>query len=204
MIEQDTEEWHLWRSKGIGSSDIGSIMGLNKYKSLRKLWLEKTGQSEDSFEDNEYTRYGKHKEKYALAEYEWQFGVSGEPKLFVHSKYDFARASFDSFINAKPPYGIEVKSPYNPKNILPASQGKIDKKYYAQLQWLMFVSGTSMIKYVVFNGAHKIYVKDVLEDRGYQRRMIRYASWFWCLVKNKVDPKRRKPKHIYINDKDVE
>lgn len=202
-IEQDSDEWHQFRSEGIGSSDIGSVMGLNTYKSLRKLWQEKTGQIDNEYEQNEYTQYGKHKEKYAVTEYEWQYGVSGfKPCLFIHPKYSFIRASFDAY-HAELKYGLEIKSPYNPKNREVAASGGIDKKYYAQLQWLMLASQTQMIKYVVFDGSHQLWVKDVFRDEKYQRKMIRYGQWFWDCIRTKTDPKKRKPKFTEITNKDV-
>lgn len=201
-IVQQSEAWHKFRSSGIGSSDIGSLMGLNKYKSMRKLWLEKTGLEPDLFEDNDATKYGKNLEPYAVSEYEWQYGVVGfEPCLFIHPEYPFARASVDAF-HFQHKYALEIKCPYNPKNIQHAVVGKIDRKYWAQLQWILFTSQTKMIKYCVYSGT-KLWVKDVFEDKKYQRRMLRYAKWFWHQVETKTDPKRRKLKHLQIKNIDV-
>lgn len=203
QIEQQSAEWHEFRKLGIGSSEIGSIMGVNKYQSLRKLWEIKTGLKEDEFEDNEYTRYGKHKEQYARREYEWQFNETGfEPCLFIHPKYSFIRGSFDAFNEAKG-YGLEIKSPYFEKNLKAASEGMIDRKYYPQLQWLLLISNTKMIKYIVYDGHQTIWVKDVFADPQYQSRMLRYAKWFWNMVETKRDPKRRKLKHLKIFDQGV-
>lgn len=201
-IPQQSDAWHKFRAEGIGSSDIGSVMGLNKYKSLRKLWLEKTGLEPDMFEDNEATIYGKHMEPYAVSEYEWETGVSGfAPCLFIHPKHSFIRASADAYhFNHK--YALEIKSPYNPKNIEHATNGMIDRKYYSQLQWLMIASDTRFIKYCVYSGT-KLWIKHVPEDVEYQRRMFRYARWFWHMVETKQDPKRRKLKHLQINNKEV-
>jgi len=202
-ISQQSDEWFKFRSEGIGSSDIGTLMGLNKYKSIRKLWLEKTGLEPDEFEDNEATKYGKHMEPYALSEYEWEYGVTGfEPCLFIHPKYSFVRASFDAYHTGLK-YGLEIKSPYNPKNVEHAVKGKIDRKYYAQIQWLLLASQTSMIKYCVYSGT-KLWVKDVFEDVNYQRRMLRYAKWFWHQVQTKTDPGKRKLKHLTIKNVDVD
>lgn len=177
-------------------------MGLNKYKSLRKLWLDKTGIEPDVFKGSDATEYGQAMEPHAVMEFEWEYGVSGfEPCLFVHPEYSFVRASVDAF-HFQHKYALEIKSPYNPKNILHAVDGKIDRKYWAQLQWILFASQTKMIKYCVYSGT-KLWVKDVFEDRNYQRRMFRYARWFWHQVKTKKDPKRRKFKHLNINDPDV-
>lgn len=40
------EEWLKYRTKGIGGSDVSIIAGINPFKSVHQLWLEKTGQTE--------------------------------------------------------------------------------------------------------------------------------------------------------------
>lgn len=35
--------WLESRKKGVGGSDVSTIMGLNKYKTSYQLWMEKTG-----------------------------------------------------------------------------------------------------------------------------------------------------------------
>ena len=37
------DEWLKWRDKGIGGSDVSIICGLNKFKSVLELWMEKLG-----------------------------------------------------------------------------------------------------------------------------------------------------------------
>ena len=37
------DEWLRYRTKGIGGSDVSIIAGINPYKSVYQLWLEKTG-----------------------------------------------------------------------------------------------------------------------------------------------------------------
>lgn len=36
------EEWREERKRGLGASDIGAVMGLNRYRSPYEVWLEKT------------------------------------------------------------------------------------------------------------------------------------------------------------------
>lgn len=36
------EEWLKYRTHGIGGSDVSVIAGINPYKSVYQLWLEKT------------------------------------------------------------------------------------------------------------------------------------------------------------------
>lgn len=37
----ERKEWLDWRTKGIGGSDVSVIAGINPYKSVYQLWLEK-------------------------------------------------------------------------------------------------------------------------------------------------------------------
>jgi predicted phage-related endonuclease len=57
------EEWLDNRLKGVGGSDAGSVLGLNKYKSAYALWCEKTGRIHKNI-DNERMRFGRDAEAY--------------------------------------------------------------------------------------------------------------------------------------------
>lgn len=52
------EEWLAERSRGIGGSDSGTIVGVNTYNSAFQLWGEKTGKVERTFHGNEATEWG--------------------------------------------------------------------------------------------------------------------------------------------------
>lgn len=51
-------EWLQERTKGLGGSDAGVVLGLNKYKTAFELWLEKTGQVEPQEIDSEAIYWG--------------------------------------------------------------------------------------------------------------------------------------------------
>lgn len=53
---QDRKLWASERLKGIGGSDAGIILGLNKWKSQWDLWLEKTGQVEIEEDESDEKR----------------------------------------------------------------------------------------------------------------------------------------------------
>jgi len=42
VILMDKLNWLKQRQKGIGGSDVGAILGLNKYKSAFQVYLDKT------------------------------------------------------------------------------------------------------------------------------------------------------------------
>ena len=63
------EEWLDNRLKGIGGSDAGSVLGMNKYKSAYALWCEKTGRIHKNI-DNERMRFGRDMEDYVAKRWE--------------------------------------------------------------------------------------------------------------------------------------
>lgn len=52
-------EWHSERSKGIGGSEVGTILGLNPYESAYALWAKKTNRIPSEIEENWAIRFGK-------------------------------------------------------------------------------------------------------------------------------------------------
>ena len=55
------EQWKKDRSKGVGGSEIGAVLGLNQYKTGYDVWLEKTGRKQNNV-DNVFVRSGKYVE----------------------------------------------------------------------------------------------------------------------------------------------
>lgn len=52
------DHWKELRQKGVGGSEIGAILGINKYRTGYDVWLEKTGRKINNV-DNQYVRVGK-------------------------------------------------------------------------------------------------------------------------------------------------
>ena len=94
------EEWLKYRSRGIGGSDCSVIAGINKFKSVYQLWLEKTGQIEPKEAENEYTHFGNLLEPIIRAEFMKRTGLKVRQKhmLLQSSKYPFMLANLDGVI----------------------------------------------------------------------------------------------------------
>lgn len=58
-LELHSPEWHDTRAKGIGGSEIGTIMGLNLWESAYALWAKKCGLIPDERSDNWSMRLGR-------------------------------------------------------------------------------------------------------------------------------------------------
>ncbi|HAP3795291.1 TPA: endonuclease [Enterococcus faecalis] len=91
------QEWLVDRKRGIGGSDVSTILGLNKYKSVYQLWLEKTGQILPIETDSEPAYWGTVLEDIVAKEFQERTGkkVRRRNQVFEHSLHPFLRANID-------------------------------------------------------------------------------------------------------------
>lgn len=59
IYESGSAEWHTERSRGIGGSEVGTILGLNAYESAYALWAKKLGKIPSEIKENWAIRFGK-------------------------------------------------------------------------------------------------------------------------------------------------
>lgn len=56
---EDNDEWRALRRKGVGGSDVASIMGLSPWRTVAQVWLEKTGRViPEDISDRPYVAFG--------------------------------------------------------------------------------------------------------------------------------------------------
>ncbi len=97
-IAANEKEWLALRSKGLGGSDIGSVLGLNHWKSPFQLWAEKTGQVEpDDISDHIPIIVGNELEETVARLFERESGlkVQRDNKTHYHKDYPFLLANID-------------------------------------------------------------------------------------------------------------
>lgn len=96
-LEMTHEEWLIDRRKGIGGSDVATILGLNQYKSAYQLWLEKTGQVELQQSESEPAYWGLVLEEVVAKEFQERTGkkVRRRNQVFEHPLHPFLRANID-------------------------------------------------------------------------------------------------------------
>jgi putative phage-type endonuclease len=180
-LDQDSPEWHAWRFKGIGSSEISSIMDHNNFKSSKDLFLEKVGLKKNNFKANHLTKQGKILEGVARDMYEFEFRCEMIPCLFEHDEHKYFHASSDGF-SVDLQHGVEFKVSSN-SALTKARVNQIPNYYYDQIQWLMLCSNTEKIHYVVLNPAStEIHVTEFLANELYQSQMTTRAINFWRAV----------------------
>lgn len=99
FIEYKSEaEWLELRKQDVTSTDVSAVLGVSPYKSRYVLWLEKSGQIENTFEDNDRVRWGRRLEEtvaHGIAEDFDLREVKPLKKYARHDKVEGIGASFD-------------------------------------------------------------------------------------------------------------
>lgn len=176
------------RREGIGGSDIGAILGLNKYKSAYDVYLSKVEGIDPDLSSNEAVIWGNLYEDPIAARYEQ---VTGKTTLCTgqtaHKDYPFLIANVDRLILGERK-GLEIKTVglrsmsqwgENGSSIIPQS-------YYAQIAHYMFVLDypewdvaayfpTQEMRIYTFHRSQEM--DDIILEKGFL---------FW---KNHVEPK---------------
>jgi putative phage-type endonuclease len=149
-FEDGSPEWHEQRGSVIGSSDIGIILGLSKWKSAYTLYLEKRGELAPlppSQEQQDMHDYGHHMEPFIARRFHIRNPglTTYRTGSWVNDEHKWAGCNPDYLIGPLDNYG-----PENADMVLEckAASGMADWRddgppalYQVQLQWQLMVLG---------------------------------------------------------------
>ena len=191
-IPVNRDEWLKQRSKGLGGSDAGAIMGLNPYKSAYSLWAEKTGLITNHVQENEAIRLGNDLEDYVAKRFAKQENkkIKRSSYCYQSKEFPFMRANVDRLIIGENA-ALECKTA-NPFKDGDYSNDIIPPTYYCQCLHYMAVCGFDRIylAVLVFQKGFYTYVID-RNDPGVEadiRALIKAESEFWKLVEDGTAP----------------
>jgi putative phage-type endonuclease len=160
-IQQRTPEWHAWRRKGIGSSDIAAVMGLNPFKTAKQVLKEKHSGKISNFV-NEAMQRGIDFEDEAREAVSRKLGIKFEPACLENVKRPYMIASVDGWSGSQ---GIEIKVPSKRENYMMVSlDSLVPDLYIPQCQHDMCVTGLPEWLYVAYDDKEKVFA-DVLVKR---------------------------------------
>lgn len=180
------EEWHRLRKDGIGGSDAGAVMGLNKYVSPLKLFKKKTGVWSEDDEDNVYIKKGKALESYIFENHVKPdlepagYKVLHPEHIFVNKQYPWLRANLDGIAVPKSTLAdhnivIEIKwvSEWAESNWNGEEYAGIPASYYAQVQHYMLVTGATVAYlYALFDKDWRVHRYQIDFNRSFALRLI--------------------------------
>lgn len=179
IVASNHDEWLSLR-KGIGSSDIATLMGCNKYSTPYQLWLEKKGLSPKK-EENIYMKMGHLLEPVVASLWEEETGNrikdgTEEEYLYVHPEYDFLRASPDrEFTLAGGSDGIlECKT--TQQVVTPE---ELPEYWFCQVQYQMGIAQIDYCNVAWLTQGHQFGYVEILFNQELYQQMVEVAKGFW-------------------------
>ena len=178
-------DWLRYRTMGIGGSDVSVIAGINPYKSVYQLWLEKTGQTEPAESENEYTHFGTVlepviREPVIRREFMERTGLKVRQKhmLLQSETYPFMLANLDGVINLNGEMCIfEAKTASAYK--LDEWQSGIPPEYMLQVQHYMAVTDARKAYIAALIGGNHFLYKLIESDETIISQIIAMEKYFW-------------------------
>jgi putative phage-type endonuclease len=177
-----TPEW--LEARRFGGSDIAAALGLTKWKSATRLWLEKTGQIIPSHA-GEAAEWGHRLEPVLLARFmEDRPGVldtapDDMPSVVAHPDHPQLTVSLDGLWHHREASTVvEAKT----VGLLAAddwADGGMPDSYLVQTLYQMAVTGLPTAHVPVLIGGQRYEERTVNARPDYQNDLIEWAVWWW-------------------------
>jgi len=184
------DEWLDIRSKYIGGSDAGAVMGMNPYSSPYRVWAEKTGKI-PSFEGSVITRVGAELEDLVARMFceEKHKKVQRCNFTLVNSDYPFACANVDRMLVGEDAI-LECKTTNSFVNVKKFAKGEFPEQWYCQCMHYLAVTGKKKAYLACLSECRDFHIFEMDRDEAEIKALMEAEAEFW----NKyVIPKRQPP-----------
>lgn len=178
VLHMDRTEWLKARKQGLGGSDCGTIMGVNKWKSSFQLFLEKTGDYIEEI-DNEFIYWGNRLEDMVAEEFAKRTGkkVRRNNHLLVHPEHDFMLANLDRVVvGERALLECKTTSAYNKDQW---ESDNVPATYLCQIQHYLAVTGYEKAYIAVLIGGNHFVWKEIPRDDELIEMIIEREKHFW-------------------------
>ena len=176
------------RRQYIGGSDIAAIMGQSRWKTIYRLWAEKTGKIEvPDLSNNEAVEMGTRLEQFVAEVFSEKTGkaVRKQSKMYVHKDYPYMVAHVDRLITGSEEL-LECKTCSAFK--LEEWENKIPKEYVLQVIWYLGITGRKRGWIACLIGGQKFDYKVIEFDEELFNLMVEKAVKFWDMVQKQIPP----------------
>ena len=174
-LKEDIEN----RKDYIGGSDIGTIMGVNQWKSPYTLWAEKTGLiTPEDISDKDAVWFGVMEEDIVAKRFMMKTDLKVKKSNFAYGceEYPYLKGHVDR-IASKGKWGLEIKttSSWNKTNY---DEGEIPESHYWQCMFYMFLTGWDTW-YLATKRDNRFYITKIARDEEAIERMLSACEEFW-------------------------
>lgn len=176
------------RDKFIGGSDIGTILGLNPWKSAYTLWAEKSGRIEaEDISDLEAVWWGTNMEELVAKRFTMKTGKKVKKTAYEFSckEYPFLVAHVDR-LGVGEKFVLECKTT-SARNRTNYDEGEIPPYHYAQVQFYLMLTGYD-VGYLATKRDSDFYITKIDRNDEFIEEMKESAIAFWQMVQDGVEP----------------
>lgn len=205
-IEPHTPEWYEFRRNGIGGTDVGTILGLNKYDTAARVYHEKVGTISHSTEDNAMMFWGREMEDKIAQVWKYydgtDFGYIENYKndkvirecrsvngFVVNPKYPWLFGSLDRLINIKGGVNFLTGEALTTEAVLEcktltywASQiweDGIPPYYLTQVMLYMILIESDYAEIAILQDGNKFRVERIARNEKLCNQIIKLTKIFW-------------------------
>lgn len=181
--DMSRQDWLRARQKGIGGSEAAAIIGLSKYSSPLKVYLDKTTPITDETPDiqSEAMRQGKDLEEYCASRFEEATGkkVRRVNAIVQHPKYDFLIANLDRRVDGENSI-LECKTtkPYT-EAAKAFEVGNVPPEYAIQCHHYMLVTGADRCYLAALVLGMDFHVIEINRDQEVLDLLLSQEVDFW-------------------------
>lgn len=190
---KNDEDWLELRRAGIGGSDIGALMGLNKYSSPLKVYRQKVEGFKEDMSDNVFVKKGHDLEEFILVKHVQTklasegYAVGKPDFIIINEDTPYLRANVDGIAyRAGTPSTeniiIEIKwvSEWAQVNWNGPDYCGVPASYYAQVQLYMCVTGSSSARiFALFDKDWEVHEFVIPRDEMFILALKRTAQRFY-------------------------
>lgn len=174
------------RTKYIGGSDIGAILGLSRYRSPLEVWMEKTGKGNKKI-DSLPLRFGSFAEAFVASEYSRATGfeLQHDESIFIHPEHSFMSAHIDRFVlegkGVTPSRILECKTanPFCASEWGEVGSDEVPMSYLCQCIWYMAITGIEYCDLAALFGNSDFRIYEITRDQALEEMVIGKATAFW-------------------------
>jgi putative phage-type endonuclease len=192
LINQDfTQD----RSKYLGGSDLGAILGLSPYKTPLDVWLEKTGKHSEQ-KDSLPLRFGSFAESFVASEYARATAnlLTEYPLAICHPQHPYLQGHIDRFVTANsnsPLFNgdgsctashiLECKTanPFTQSQWGDAGSDEVPMSYLAQCHWYLSLTQLERCDLAVLFGNSDFRIYHIERDTELESTLLESAVDFW-------------------------
>ena len=187
LINQD---FSVDRSKYIGGSDIGAILGLSRFKTPLEVWMEKTGKETEKL-DSLPLRFGAFAESFVASEYARSTGFEliHDESIYIHPQHSFMSAHVDRFVLeggaassiSSPTRILECKTanPFSSGDWGEVGSDEVPMSYLCQCIWYMAITNINRVDLAVLFGNSDFRIYEIARDLELESVILRKANHFW-------------------------